>query len=71
VLACSDDKDARATVIALARDAGLRGIDAGPLAKFRRSRGGAHVAADLDQLNLQGVDAGIDIIGLPAAQAAV
>lgn len=32
VLVCGDDKEARASVIALAKDAGLRGIDAGPLA---------------------------------------
>jgi NADPH-dependent F420 reductase len=32
VLVCGDDKDARQIVIGLARDAGLRGIDAGPLA---------------------------------------
>jgi 8-hydroxy-5-deazaflavin:NADPH oxidoreductase len=32
VLVCSDFKDARDTVIELAQDAGLRGIDAGPLA---------------------------------------
>jgi NADPH-dependent F420 reductase len=32
VLVCGDDKDARAEVIALAREVGLRGIDAGPLA---------------------------------------
>jgi 8-hydroxy-5-deazaflavin:NADPH oxidoreductase len=31
VLVCSDSKDARALVIGLAQDAGLRGIDAGPL----------------------------------------
>jgi 8-hydroxy-5-deazaflavin:NADPH oxidoreductase len=32
VLVTSDDKDARAIALALAQDAGLRGIDAGPLA---------------------------------------
>lgn len=32
VLVCSDFKEARETAIALAKDAGLRGIDAGPLA---------------------------------------
>lgn len=32
VLVCSNDKEARQVVIALARDAGLRGIDAGALA---------------------------------------
>jgi len=32
VLVCSDSKEARQAVIALAADAGLRGIDAGPLA---------------------------------------
>jgi len=32
VLVCSDSKEARQAVIALASDAGLRGIDAGPLA---------------------------------------
>lgn len=31
VLVCSDDKDARQVVIGLAKDAGLRGIDAGAL----------------------------------------
>jgi NADPH-dependent F420 reductase len=32
VLVCCDDKDARLVVIGLAQDAGLRGINAGPLA---------------------------------------
>lgn len=32
VLVTSDDKEARAVAIALAQDAGLRGVDAGPLA---------------------------------------
>ena len=32
VLVCGDDKDAKATVIALARDAGMTAYDAGPLA---------------------------------------
>lgn len=32
VLVCSDDKDARETVMKLAEDAGLRGVNAGPLA---------------------------------------
>jgi predicted dinucleotide-binding enzyme len=32
VFVCSDDKEARLAVIQLARDAGLRGINAGPLA---------------------------------------
>jgi 8-hydroxy-5-deazaflavin:NADPH oxidoreductase len=32
VLVTGDDKDARAAAIALAQDAGLRGVDAGPLA---------------------------------------
>ena len=32
MLVCGDDKEAREAVIALAKDAGLRGIDAGPLA---------------------------------------
>jgi NADPH-dependent F420 reductase len=31
VLVCSDDKDARLLVVGLAQDAGLRGINAGPL----------------------------------------
>ena len=32
VLVCGDDRDARAQVIALARDAGMRAFHAGPLA---------------------------------------
>jgi 8-hydroxy-5-deazaflavin:NADPH oxidoreductase len=32
VLVCCDDKDARLIVVGLAQDAGLRGINAGPLA---------------------------------------
>lgn len=32
VLVCADDKDARLLVVGLAQDAGLRGINAGPLA---------------------------------------
>ena len=32
MLVCCDDKDARLIVVGLAQDAGLRGINAGPLA---------------------------------------
>ena len=38
VLVCGDDKDARASVISLVADLGLRGIDAGVLEKRHRSR---------------------------------
>lgn len=38
VLVCSDDEDAKSDVIKLAEAAGMRGIDAGPLA-IRRGRG--------------------------------
>ncbi len=64
VLVTSDDKDARAIVIALAQDAGLRGIDAGPLAN---SVVAESLTSALIWINrtYKIPDAGIRITGLP------
>lgn len=66
VLVASDDKAARETVIALAKDAGLRGIDAGPLAN---SVVAESLTSALIWINrrYKVPDAGIRITGLHAA----
>ena len=68
VLVCADDKAARATVIALARDAGLRGIDAGPLANSAAAEALTSLLIWINR-TYKVPDAGIAITGLPAAQA--
>jgi 8-hydroxy-5-deazaflavin:NADPH oxidoreductase len=64
VLVCADDKAARQTVISLARDAGLRGIDAGPLAN---SAAAEAITSLLIWINrtYKIPDAGVAITGLP------
>jgi NADPH-dependent F420 reductase len=64
VLVCSDDKAARQTVIGLARDAGLRGIDAGPLTN---SAAAEAITSLLIWINrtYKVPDAGVAITGLP------
>jgi NADPH-dependent F420 reductase len=64
VLVTGDDKDARAVAIALAQDAGLRGVDAGPLAN---SVVAESLTSALIWINrtYKIPDAGIRITGLP------
>jgi 8-hydroxy-5-deazaflavin:NADPH oxidoreductase len=64
VLVTSDDKEARAVAISLAQDAGLRGIDAGPLAN---SVVAESLTSALIWINrtYKIPDAGIRITGLP------
>jgi NADPH-dependent F420 reductase len=64
VLVCSDDREARQQVIQLAIDAGLRGIDAGPLAN---SVVAESLTSALIWINrtYKIPDAGIAITGLP------
>lgn len=66
VLVCADSKEARARVIALAADAGLRGIDAGPLAN---STAAEAITSLLIWINrtYKIPDAGITITGLPGS----
>jgi hypothetical protein len=63
VLVCSDDKAARAAVIALAADAGLRGIDAGPLANSTVAESLTSVLIFINR-TYKVPDAGIAITGL-------
>jgi NADPH-dependent F420 reductase len=64
VLVCSDDKEARQTVIGLARDAGLRGIDAGPLANSAAAEAITSVLIWINR-TYKIPDAGVAITGLP------
>jgi NADPH-dependent F420 reductase len=64
VLVCSDDKDAAQVAINLAKDAGLRGIYAGPLANSVVAEGLTSVLIGINQrFKIPG--AGIRITGLP------
>jgi NADPH-dependent F420 reductase len=63
VLICSDDKDARETVIKLAEDAGLRGINAGPLANSTVAESLTSVLRWINR-TYKVPDAGIVITGL-------
>lgn len=64
VLVCSDDKDARETVIGLAEDAGLRGVNAGPLANSTVAESLTSVLIWINR-TYKVPDAGILITGLP------
>jgi NADPH-dependent F420 reductase len=64
VLVCSDDKEARRTVIGLARDAGLRGIDAGPLANSVAAEAFTSLLIWINR-TYKVPDAGVAITGLP------
>ena len=64
VLVCGDDKEARATVIGLARDAGLRGVDAGPLANSAAAEALTSLLIFINR-TYKVPDAGIAITGLP------
>jgi NADPH-dependent F420 reductase len=63
VLVCSDDKDARLIVVGLAQDAGLRGINAGPLANSTVAESLTSVLIWINR-TYQIPDAGIAITGL-------
>jgi NADPH-dependent F420 reductase len=64
VLVCSDDKEARQRVIGLAADAGLRGIDAGPLANSAAAEALTSLLIFINR-TYKVPDAGIAITGLP------
>ena len=63
VLVCADDKEARQRVIALAADAGLRGIDAGPLANSAAAEALTSLLIAINRA-YKVPDAGIAITGL-------
>ena len=64
VLVCSDSKDARAAVVQLATDAGLRGIDAGPLANSVAAEALTSLLIWINK-TYKIPDAGVAITGLP------
>ena len=64
VLVCADSKDARRRVIALAADAGLRGVDAGPLANSAAAEAMTSLLIWINR-SYKIPDAGIAITGLP------
>jgi 8-hydroxy-5-deazaflavin:NADPH oxidoreductase len=64
VLVCCDDKEARQVVIELAQDAGLRGINAGPLANSTVAESLTSVLIWINRV-YKIPDAGITITGLP------
>jgi NADPH-dependent F420 reductase len=64
VLVCSDHKEARRRVIALAADAGLRGIDAGPLANSAAAEALTSLLIWINR-TYKIPDAGVAITGLP------
>jgi NADPH-dependent F420 reductase len=68
VLICSNDKQARQEVIALAADAGLRGVDAGPLANSTVAEALTSVLIWINRAN-KVADAGIKITGLSSVSA--
>jgi 8-hydroxy-5-deazaflavin:NADPH oxidoreductase len=65
VLVCGDDREARTTVIALARDAGMRAFHAGPLCNSAVAEALTSVLITINrQYKIK--DSGIRITGLPA-----
>jgi 8-hydroxy-5-deazaflavin:NADPH oxidoreductase len=64
VLVCSDDDDARALVIGLVGDLGLRGLDAGPLANAVALETLTPVLLHLNE-RYKADGAGIRVLGLP------
>jgi NADPH-dependent F420 reductase len=66
VLVCADAKEVRERVIELAGDAGLRGIDAGPLANSAAAEAITSVLIWINR-TYKVPDAGIAITGLPEA----
>ncbi|MEW6451513.1 MAG: NADPH-dependent F420 reductase [Pseudomonadota bacterium] len=68
VLVCGDDKDARAVVIALAKDAGMRAFHAGPLANSAVAEALTSVLITINrQYKIK--HSGITITGLPSGAA--
>ena len=65
VLVCGDDREARAQVIALARDAGMRAFHAGPLANSVVAEALASVLITINR-QYKVKHSGIAITGLPA-----
>jgi NADPH-dependent F420 reductase len=65
VLVCGDDREARARVIALARDAGLRAFHAGPLANSAAAEALTSVLIAINRQH-KVKHSGIRITGLPA-----
>ena len=66
VLVCGDDREARAQVIALARDAGMRAFHAGPLANSVVAEALTSVLITINRQH-KVKHSGIAITGLPAA----
>ncbi|MGE0874311.1 MAG: NADPH-dependent F420 reductase [Burkholderiales bacterium] len=64
VLVCSDSKEARARVVQLAGDAGLRGVDAGPLANSAAAEAMTSLLIWINR-TYKVPDAGLAITGLP------
>lgn len=64
VLVCADSKDARLRVMDLAADAGLRGINAGPLANSAAAEAMTSLLIWINR-TYKVPDAGIEITGLP------
>ena len=66
VLVCGDDRDARAHVIALAHDAGMRAFHAGPLANSVVAEALSSVLITINR-QYKVKHSGISITGLPDA----
>lgn len=64
ILVCGDDKEAREKVMALAKDAGMRGIDAGPLANSVASEALTSILIGINR-RYKISSAGIRITGIP------
>jgi NADPH-dependent F420 reductase len=64
VLVCADDKDARLRVVQLAADAGLKGINAGPLANSAAAEAMTSLLIFINRA-YKVPDAGISITGIP------
>ncbi len=64
VLVCADDKDARLRVVQLAADAGLKGINAGPLANSAAAEALTSLLIWINRA-YKVPDAGISITGIP------
>jgi len=64
VLVCGDDKEARQVVITLARDAGMRGIDAGALANVVACEALTSILIGINR-TYKVTGAGIRIMGIP------
>lgn len=67
VLVCGDDPEAKAVAIALAEKAGMRGLDAGPLANAVVVEGLTPVLIGINQ-RYKARGAGIRVTGLPAGR---